>query len=93
MEENIEVELMQKAKERLEADNKEMPPESPLEKAERLNKDTKEMMEKIEKTKSEYEHARANDQISGRSILTRAPKTQEEKDKETAMQMAKNLLG
>ena len=93
MDEKQEVELMQKAKEQLEADNKEMPPESPLEKAERLNKDTKAMMEQIAKDKSEYENARANDRMSGRSILTPPPKTQEELDKETARQMAKNLLG
>jgi hypothetical protein len=93
MEEEKREELMKKAEEILEADNKEIPAESPLDKAERLNKETKEMMEKIEKDKSEYENQRANDQMKGRSILTAAPKTEEEKDKQVAEDMAKGLLG
>jgi len=88
-----EEETMQKAKEILDADNKPMLEESPLEKADRLNKDTKAMMEQIAKDKSEYESARANDQMSGRSILTKPPLSQEEQDKETAKGMAKKLLG
>ena len=93
MEDEQEAELMQKAKETLAADNKEMPEESPLDKVERLNRDTKELLAKAEKTKSEYEHARANDQLSGRSVLAKPPKTQEEADKEEAARLAKNLLG
>jgi len=86
-------ELMQKAKEQLEVDNKVMIEESPLDKAERLNKETKEMMDKIAKDKSEYETARANDRMSGKSILTAPPKTQEEIDKATADAMRARLLG
>jgi len=86
-------EIMQKAKEQLEADKKEMVEESPLEIAERLNKETKEMMETIKKDKDEYERARANDRMSGRSILTPPPKTQEEVDAATAEEMRKRLLG
>ena len=85
--------VMQKAKEILAADNKPMQEESPLEKAERLNKDTKEMMDKIAKDKSDYESARANDRMTGRGVLVQPPKTQEEQDKETAKAMAKKLLG
>ncbi|MCK9371371.1 hypothetical protein M0R04_15765 [Candidatus Dojkabacteria bacterium] len=91
--EKQEVELMQKAKEVLAADNKVMQEESPLEKAERLNKDTKEMMDKISKDKSEYETARANDRMSGRGVLVQPPKSQEEQDLETAKALAKRLLG
>jgi len=93
MDEKEETELLQKAKEQLAADNKPMQEESPLDKADRLNKETREMLERMEKTKSEYESARANDQMSGRSILATPPKSQEQRDKEEAQNMAKNLLG
>ena len=91
--EKQETELMNKAKETLAADNKTAPEESPLDKVERLNKDTKEMLDKITKERFDYEHARANDQISGKSILNTPPKTQEEQDKEEAKVLAKGLLG
>jgi len=93
MDEKEEKELMQKAKEQLAADNKPMQEESPLEKADRLNKETKEMLERMEKTKSEYEFARANDQMSGRGVLVTPPKSQDQKDKDEADAMAKQLLG
>ncbi|MDD4110486.1 MAG: hypothetical protein PHS54_02915 [Clostridia bacterium] len=93
MDEKEEKELMQKAKEQLAADNKPMQEESPLEKADRLNKETKEMLERMEKTKSEYEFARANDQMSGRGVLAIPPKSQDQKDKDEADAMAKQLLG
>ena len=91
--EEQEIETMQKAKEILAADNKPMLEESPLEKADRLNKDTKAMMDQIAKDKSEYESARANDQMSGRSVLVKPPKTQQELDRQTAEDMKKRLLG
>jgi hypothetical protein len=93
VDEKEEKELLQKAKEQLDADNKPMKEESPLDKADRLNKETREMLDKMEKTKSEYEFARANDQMSGRAILATPPKSQEQRDKEEAQNMAKNLLG
>jgi len=93
VDEKEEKELLQKAKEQLDADNKPMKEESPLDKADRLNKETREMLDKMEKTKSEYEFARANDQMSGRAILATPPKNQEQRDKEEAQAMAKNLLG
>ena len=93
MDDKQEVETMQKAKEILAADNKPMQEESPLEKAERLNKDTKEMMEQISKDKNEYQSARANDRMTGRGVMVAPPKTQEEQDKENAKAMAKRLLG
>jgi 4-diphosphocytidyl-2C-methyl-D-erythritol kinase len=93
MDDKQEVETMQKAKEILAADNKPMQEESPLEKAERLNKDTKEMMEQISKDKNEYQSARANDRMTGRGVIVAPPKSQEEQDKENAKAMAKRLLG
>lgn len=85
--------LIEVAKEHLEANDKVMQEESPLEKAERLNKDTKEMLERFSKDKSEYENLRANDRMSGRGVLVHAPKSQEEQDHEFALQMKKQLLG
>jgi hypothetical protein len=93
IDEKSENRVLEKAKEILEADNKPMQEESPLEKAERLNKDTKEMMEQIAKDKNEYQSARANDRMTGRGVMVAPPKSQEEQDKENAKAMAKRLLG
>jgi hypothetical protein len=86
--------LIEVAKEQLEATDKVMAPlESPLDRAERLNTETKQMMEKIAKDKSDYENARANDQMKGRSVLTQPPKTQEDLDHDLALSMKKMILG
>ena len=69
--------------------------EPPLEEARRLNRETKELMTKLESERQVFENKLANAQIAGRAYAGTEvrPKTQADVDRERADDVLKRFLG
>ena len=69
--------------------------ESPMEKVERLNKETEDTLKKIQQERKEMEKLYANQMLSGRSRAgeEEKPKTQEQLDQEAANKILESYQG
>ena len=82
----MEDKLEEKVGELKEAKTGEPKKETPMQEAKRLNKETKDMLEQLQKEKQGLEEIRASNLLDGKGLggETNKEKTQEEKDQEDA---------